>query len=105
MDDQDPKLILLACRLCLAFAPNTERRKAIVRLRRLLPSADLPLRLDIEQCLAQHAGREESAEQSPRSTQTSFPMRAIIPQSAMCLARASSASPRLLADSSSSLSK
>ncbi len=58
MEDQDPKLMVLACELCLACAPNTDRREAIVRLRRLLPSADLPLRLDIEQCLAEHAGCE-----------------------------------------------
>jgi len=56
MEDQDPKLMVLACRLCLACAPELERREAIDRLRRLLPSADLPLRLDIEHCLAQHAG-------------------------------------------------
>ncbi len=58
MKDQDPKVMVLACQLCLACAPQVERREAIVRLRRLLPNADLPFRLDIEQCLAQHAGCE-----------------------------------------------
>ena len=59
MKDQDPRLIALACQLCLACGPPAERRNAIASLRRLLPSADLPLRLDIEQCLARHAGRED----------------------------------------------
>ncbi len=58
MEDQDPKLVVLACRLCLACAPELEKQEAIDRLRRLLPSAALPLRFDIEQCLAQHAGCE-----------------------------------------------
>ncbi len=58
MKDQDPKLVALACQLCLACAPPAERRNAIVSLKSLLPSADFPLRLEIEQCLAQHAGCE-----------------------------------------------
>jgi HEAT repeat protein len=53
MDDRDPRLALLACRLCLTCAPKSERRKAIARLRSLLPGADIPLRLDIEQSLAE----------------------------------------------------
>jgi HEAT repeat protein len=59
MEDQDPKLAQLACELCLNYAPEAERRQAIVRLRRLLPSADILLRLDIEESLARHMRRHE----------------------------------------------
>jgi hypothetical protein len=59
MKDQDAKLIVLACQLCLSCAPKTERREAIDRLRRLLPSAGVPMRLDIERCLAQNMGEEK----------------------------------------------
>ena len=59
MDDRDPRLALLACRLCLSCAPKSERRKAIARLRSLLPGADIPLRLDIEQSLIQDMEQEK----------------------------------------------
>jgi HEAT repeat protein len=58
MDDRDPRLALLACRLCLSCAPKSERREAIARLRSLLPGADIPLRLDIEQSLMQDMQQE-----------------------------------------------
>jgi hypothetical protein len=61
MDDRDPRLALLACRLCLTYAPKSDRRKAIARLRSLLPGADIPLRVDIEQSLAQHLERQKEA--------------------------------------------
>jgi hypothetical protein len=61
MEERDPKLVQLGCQLCLTCAPKSEGRKAIVRLRRLLPGADLPLRLDIEQSLAQHMGEEKES--------------------------------------------
>jgi hypothetical protein len=105
MDDRDPRLALLACRLCLSCAPKSERRKAIARLRSLLPGADIPLRLDIEQSLIQDMEQEKRELSGVRDPRAPSPILTTPLQSAMGLARARSASPRLLADSSSALSK
>lgn len=58
MDDQDPRLRVLACQLCLTSAPQREREEAVRRLNHLLPNAESLLRLDIERCLADCARRE-----------------------------------------------
>lgn len=59
MEDPDPRLSAFACQLCLTCAAKTERRDAVVRLRRLLSLADIPLRLEIEQSLARIAREDE----------------------------------------------
>ena len=58
MRDPDPRLQQLACQLCLLCGSETEKREAVVRMRRLLPDADIPRRMDIEQCLARNMSKE-----------------------------------------------
>lgn len=53
--DKDPRMAVLACKLCLAYAPTRERRAAVGRLNELLPGADWMLRQEIEACLAVHS--------------------------------------------------
>lgn len=55
MDDQDPRLRLLACQLCLGAAPQSEREAAVRRLNHLRFKVDSFLRMDIERCLADYA--------------------------------------------------
>jgi HEAT repeat protein len=50
MLDDDAAVVVLACKLCLQYAP-AERQNAIRHLTRLLPSADWILRTEIERCL------------------------------------------------------
>jgi hypothetical protein len=52
MQDQDPRIAVLACKICLMSAPEAEKRKAILRLIGLLMSADYILKQEIERCLA-----------------------------------------------------
>jgi hypothetical protein len=52
MQEQDAKIAVLACKICLMCAPEPEKREAIFRLISLLPSADFLLELAIEKCLA-----------------------------------------------------
>lgn len=52
MLDQDAKIAVLACKLCLAMAPVNEKREAVRNLIGLLESADAALSLEIEACLA-----------------------------------------------------
>jgi hypothetical protein len=54
MQDRDPKAQQLACRICLAFAPESERAEAVVRLKQLMKSASMPEWLDIRRSLAKH---------------------------------------------------
>jgi len=54
MQDQDAKIAVLACNICLICADEPEKREAIFRLISLLPSADFLLELAIEKCLAAH---------------------------------------------------
>ena len=54
MQDRDPKAQQLACRICLAFAPESERTEAVVRLKQLMKSASMPEWLDIRRSLAKH---------------------------------------------------
>ena len=70
MEDEDPKLVALACRLCLACAPELERREAIDRLRRLLPTRTSRCVWTSSNVLRNRRDAKESAEQSPRSTRT-----------------------------------
>jgi HEAT repeat protein len=59
MRDQDPKITVLACKICLVCAPETEKREAISGLISLLPRGDFVLKQDIERCLASYFGRAE----------------------------------------------
>jgi hypothetical protein len=52
MQDRDPKAEQLACRICLACAPESERREAIARLKRLMLTASMTERMDIQRSLA-----------------------------------------------------
>ncbi len=52
--DQDAKIAMLACEICLASAAASEKRVAIRRLLGLLSSAIFMLRDEIERCLAIH---------------------------------------------------
>lgn len=56
MQDQDAKIAVLACKICLMSAPRPERSGAILRLLSLLPGADFLLEQEIGQCLAGHFG-------------------------------------------------
>jgi hypothetical protein len=53
--DQDAKIAVLACKICLAGAMKPEKDAAIRRLIDLLPSVDFALTHEIEQCLAFHS--------------------------------------------------
>jgi hypothetical protein len=54
MKDEDPKIAVLACKICLSSAPGPERRGAVLRLLSLLPGADFLLKEEINQSLAGH---------------------------------------------------
>ena len=54
MQDQDAKILVLACKISLASAMESEKDAAIRRLINLLPSVDFVLTDEIEQCLAFH---------------------------------------------------
>jgi hypothetical protein len=54
MRDQDAKIAMPACKICLAIAPEDEKRGAVRNLIALLESADGALSLEIQQCLALH---------------------------------------------------
>jgi HEAT repeat protein len=56
MQDKDPRISILACKICLANAPVTERRDAIERLIDLVSGADWMLQQEIEDCLVAHFG-------------------------------------------------
>ncbi|GEM_PF-1208245 len=43
MQDEDPKIAVLACKICLLSAPETEKCEAVLRLKDLRPSADFVL--------------------------------------------------------------
>ena len=60
MHHQDPTISVLACKACLATAPSSEARDAILRLISLLSDAGWLLSDDIERCLVNHfdAARE-----------------------------------------------
>lgn len=59
MQDEDPKIAVLACKICLLGAPETEKCEAVSRLKDLLPSADFVLGQEIEHCLAIHMSSTE----------------------------------------------
>jgi hypothetical protein len=78
VQDRDPKIAILACKICLLRAPASERSGAIHRLIGLLDQIDWMLRDDIENCLIAHfdtarnviAGRiEEDSVNNPLSEQ------------------------------------
>ena len=52
MQDKDSKIAVLACKICLMSAIESEKGTAIQRLIRLLPNMDFVLTDEIEQCLA-----------------------------------------------------
>ncbi len=54
MQDQDTKIVVLACKICLTSAIESEKDAAIHRLISLFPSVDFVLTNEIEQCLAFH---------------------------------------------------
>jgi HEAT repeat protein len=54
MQDADPQISLLTCKLCLVGAPKIERATAVHRLRELLSDADWMLHDEIENLLAGH---------------------------------------------------
>jgi hypothetical protein len=54
MTDEDGKIVLLACKLCLTNARIQDRKDAIRRLIELLSDADWMLAQDIEDCLVIH---------------------------------------------------
>lgn len=67
MEDQDPGIAVLACKICLQCAPGREHPGALLRLTNLLPKAEFLLRQEIEQCLARH----ESEGNAPQAARTS----------------------------------
>jgi putative (di)nucleoside polyphosphate hydrolase len=54
MQDEDARIATLACKICLASAPESERLGAIHRLITLLPSTDWLLGEEIEDCLSEN---------------------------------------------------
>lgn len=54
LDEQDPTLVVLGSRIVLAGGAAAAASTAIQRLISLLPSADLLLRIEIEDCLVAH---------------------------------------------------
>ena len=54
MADEDGKIALLVCKLCLTSAPMQDRKNAVRRLIELLSDADWMLAQDIEDCLVTH---------------------------------------------------
>lgn len=54
IDDRDPKIVVLACKICLLRGPASERTRAIRRLISLLPQVDWMLQDDIENGLVAH---------------------------------------------------
>ncbi len=54
MHDEDTRIAILACEICLATGSASEKRDAVLRLFRLLPNADWTLRDEIERCLVAH---------------------------------------------------
>ena len=54
MRDQDAKIAVSACKICLAIAPENEKREAVRHLIGALGSADGALSLEIQGCLALH---------------------------------------------------
>lgn len=55
VNDDDPEIAVLGCRLVLRRGDAAERRAAIQRLVQMLPSVHWRARHDIEDCLAKHA--------------------------------------------------
>jgi HEAT repeat protein len=54
MTDPDGKIVMVACKICLANAPMQDKKYAVRRLIELLPDADWMLVQDIEDCLVTH---------------------------------------------------
>jgi hypothetical protein len=54
MEDRDPKVAVLACKICLKRGWTSERPRAIHRLIDLLEEVDWMLRDDLENCLVAH---------------------------------------------------
>jgi HEAT repeat protein len=54
MQDQDAKIAVSACKICLAIAPASERREAVRILIGLLEKAGAALSLEIQACLTLH---------------------------------------------------
>lgn len=54
MLDEDAKISILACKICLAIAPENDKREAVNKLIGLMESADCALRLEIEEHLTLH---------------------------------------------------
>jgi hypothetical protein len=54
LGEQDPKIKVLACKICLAKAQSPEKRVAVGHLIGLLPNADWMLGDEIENCLVDH---------------------------------------------------
>jgi hypothetical protein len=54
LGEQDPKVKVLACKICLASAPSPEKLVAIGHLIDVLPNADWMLGDEIESCLVDH---------------------------------------------------
>jgi hypothetical protein len=54
VSDKDPRIVVLACEICLSIAPDDQRTGAVHRLIGLLENADWRLGSDIEECLVRH---------------------------------------------------
>jgi hypothetical protein len=54
MQDHDSKIAMLACKICLTSAIESEKDAAMHRLISFFPSVDFVLTDEIEQCLAFH---------------------------------------------------
>jgi hypothetical protein len=54
MRDEDTRIAILACEICLATGSASEKRAAVLRLFRLFPNADWTLRDEIERYLVAH---------------------------------------------------
>jgi HEAT repeat protein len=54
MHDEDTRIAVLACEICLATGSTSEKRDSVLRLFRLFPNADWTLRDEIERYLVTH---------------------------------------------------
>lgn len=61
MTDRDPTLRVLACRLCLAAAPQIEKAKAVRQLLGSMDNANWLLFPEIEDCLTTYFGEAREA--------------------------------------------
>ncbi|MGA9138117.1 MAG: HEAT repeat domain-containing protein [Methylovirgula sp.] len=100
MMDRDPILRMLACRLCLAAAPQSEKAKAVRQLIAFMDKADWLLLPEIQDCLTTYfddaqeaieaALRDDAPDDTPLRKRTLLALRHV---KALATARAASGTP------------